>query len=90
MRDRLSFHHSSRLVINDWGHSHCRMTLRAGMLSESLGLLDLLVLVRARQFTGFAASTFSWMVQVGNYLNEGQDEMEVWKRYLFSEHHSRA
>ena len=36
---------------------HC-----SGLQSESLGLLDLLVLLKARRFVGFVSSTFSWMV----------------------------
>ena len=40
---------------------HC-----SGLQSESLGLLDLLVLLKARRFVGFVSSTFSWMVQVGH------------------------
>ena len=33
-------------------------------MSESLAMIDLLVLVSARQFTGCVFSSFSWMVQV--------------------------
>ena len=36
----------------------------AGLLSESLALIDLLVLVHARHFTGLLGSSFSWIVQV--------------------------
>ena len=36
---------------------------RAGLQSEALALVDLLVLVHARRFTGFGSSTFSWVVQ---------------------------
>jgi len=35
----------------------------AGLLSEALALVDLLVLVRASRFTGFGSSTMSWVVQ---------------------------
>ena len=38
---------------------------RAGLLSEALALIDLLVLVHARHYTGFWFSSFSWVVQVG-------------------------
>jgi len=36
---------------------------RAGLQSEALAFVDLLVLVRARQFVGFGLSTFSWAVR---------------------------
>jgi hypothetical protein len=38
-------------------------SLHAGLQSEALALVDLLVLVRARRFTGFGVSTFSWVAE---------------------------
>ena len=36
---------------------------RAGLQSEALAFVDLLVLLRARQFVAFGLSTFSWAVR---------------------------
>ena len=38
--------------------------LRAGLMSEALAFVDLLVLTRARHFTGLIESSFSWVVRV--------------------------
>ena len=35
---------------------------RAGLQSEALAFVDLLVLLRARRFVGFGLSTFTWAV----------------------------
>ena len=35
-----------------------------GFMSESLAMIDLLVLVHAQRFTGFVFSSFSWTIQV--------------------------
>ena len=40
----------------------------AGLFSESLALIDLLVLVHARHFTGLSGSSFTWVVQVRHPL----------------------
>ena len=42
-------------------------------MSEALALVDLLVLVHARHFTGFAVSSFSWIVQVRRTANGFRD-----------------
>ena len=39
------------------------LTLPAGLMSEALALVDLLVLVRAQRFAGFFMSSYSWVVQ---------------------------
>ena len=36
----------------------------AGLMSESLALVDLLVLAHARHFAGLTGSSFSWVVRV--------------------------
>ena len=38
----------------------------AGLLSEALALIDLLVLVRAQRFVGFYISSYSWVVQASS------------------------
>ena len=45
------------------------MLLCAGLLSEALAYVDLLVLTRTRQFTGLADSSFSWLVRVSLLLS---------------------
>ena len=37
-------------------------------MSEALALVDLLVLVHARHYIGFAISSYSWVVQVSPQL----------------------
>ena len=53
-----------RAMPSQWWLSCSLPGLHAGLLSEALALIDLLVLAHARHFTGFFFSSFTWAIQV--------------------------
>ena len=70
---------TSACVVLPWRFSALSMSCSAadislaaaGLMSEALALVDLLVLVRAQRFAGFFVSSYSWVVQARSLVAHG-------------------